>query len=1021
MLQKTLMFFISFSLLFGQTTPQLGLSSHKPELTVYINGKIIVSPASSKTANTMIVQGNKIMAVGENLKPPKGAEIIDVKGSSIYPAFIEPYARYGLPEPKKTKRERKPKPSIDRIGSIHWNAAVKPQKNAVDDFKPDAKKAKEWRDAGFAFIQTSNLDGIFQGTSAVVSLGDGLPNKLIIKNDGAQFMSFSKGSSGQDYPTSLMGSIALIRQTFYDTRWYKKAWAAFKNDPSQKRPEQNISLLTLQNIIDKKQPVIFGVNNYLDIFRAAKVAKEFDLDFIYKSGSDIYKRLGDLKKLNPTLIIPLNFPQAPYVAFADFDADVSLAQLKEWDIAPENGARLAKAGITFAFTSNGLKKKTAFLKNIRQAINRGLDKKTALAALTTIPAKIAGISNLAGTLEKGKLASFIISNKNIFETGAHIQTMVIEGKRFEINQPPDQDIRGDWLAKSTFMEHNLKLSISGKTSSPKAEAKIDSFKLDLKNFSIRGNKISFNIKNDTLGFDKLVRFTGRFEGDDLYGQVVLADGKNLPWSAKRENPFKEKKDKKKNDKKAVLSSFPVTLPDKAYGRTAPPARPKTVAITNATIWTADKKGTLQKTDIIFKNGKVSQIGNGLSIPKNALKIDGTGLHITPGIIDEHSHIAISRGVNEGSQAVTAEVRIGDVLNPDNIHIYRQLAGGVTTSQLLHGSANPIGGQAQVIKLKWGTNADGLKYRNAPPTIKFALGENVKQSNWGDNYNKRYPQTRMGVREIIWDTFQRARDYEKEMRAYEALSSSKKKNKIPPRRDLELDAVLEILNSKRFVHCHSYVQSEILMLMRLAEEFDFRIATFTHILEGYKVAKEMAVHGAMASTFGDWWNYKFEVYEAIPYNTTLMANAGVVSSVNSDDAEMGRRLNHEAAKAIKYGGLSKEEAIKLVTINPAKQLKIDRFTGSLEVGKEADFVIWSDDPLSVYARVLQTWIEGRKYFDVQEDKILRNKIKEQRTALIQKVLASDGKNGVPDGKGATKKFYDEDYKCDDSVDYMEGAE
>jgi imidazolonepropionase-like amidohydrolase len=1021
MLQKTLMFFISFTLLFGQTTPQLGLSSHKPELTVYINGKIIVSPASSKTANTMIVQGNKIVAVGENLKPPKGAEIIDVKGSSIYPAFIEPYARYGLPEPKKTKRERKPKPSIDRVGTIHWNAAVKPQKNAADDFKPDAKKAKELREAGFAFIQTSNLDGIFQGSSAVISLNEGLPNALIIKNDGAQFMSFSKGSSMQDYPTSLMGSIALIRQTFYDARWYKKAWAAFNNDPSQKRPEQNISLHTLQNIINKKQPVIFGVNNYLDVFRAAKVAKEFDLDFIYKSGGDTYKRLGDLKKLNPTLIIPLNFPQAPYVASAEFDADVSLAQLKEWDIAPENAARLAKAGITFAFTSNGLKKKTAFLKNIRQAINRGLDKKTALAALTTIPAKMAGISNLAGTLEKGKLASFIISNKNIFETDAQIQTMVIEGKRFEINQPPDKDIRGDWLAKSTFMEYNLKLSISGKTSSPKAEAKIDSFKLNLKNFSVRGNKISFNIKNDTLGFDKLVRFTGRFEDDDLYGQVVLADGKKLPWSAKRENPFKEKEDKKKNNKKAVLSSFPVTLPDKAYGRTAPPARPKTVAITNATIWTAGKKGTLQKTDIIFKNGKVSQIGSGLSIPKNALKIDGTGLHITPGIIDEHSHIAISRGVNEGSQAVTAEVRIGDVLNPDNIHIYRQLAGGVTTSQLLHGSANPIGGQAQVIKLKWGANADGLKYRNAPPTIKFALGENVKQSNWGDNYNKRYPQTRMGVREIMWDTFQRARDYEKEMKAYEELSSSKKKNKIPPRRELELDAVLEILNSKRFVHCHSYVQSEILMLMRLAEEFDFRIATFTHILEGYKVAKEMAEHGAMASTFSDWWNYKFEVYEAIPYNTTLMANAGVVSSVNSDDAEMGRRLNHEAAKAIKYGGLSKEEAIKLVTINPAKQLKIDQFTGSLEVGKEADFVIWSDDPLSVYARVLQTWIEGRKYFDVQEDKILRKKIKEQRTALIQKVLASDEKNGAPGGKGATKKFYDEDYKCDDSVDYMEGAE
>jgi imidazolonepropionase-like amidohydrolase len=359
------------------------------------------------------------------------------------------------------------------------------------------------------------------------------------------------------------------------------------------------------------------------------------------------------------------------------------------------------------------------------------------------------------------------------------------------------------------------------------------------------------------------------------------------------------------------------------------------------------------------------------------------------------------------------------VNPDNIHIYRQLSGGVTTSQLLHGSANPIGGQAQVIKLKWGEDAEGLKYKNAPPTIKFALGENVKQSNWGDKYTKRYPQTRMGVRELIWDEFKRAREYETLQKAYDELSSSKQKSTIPPRKDLELDALVEILNSKRFIHCHSYVQSEILMLMRLAEEYGFRIATFTHILEGYKVAREMAEHGAMASAFADWWDYKFEVYEAIPYNTALMVKAGIVTSVNSDDAEMARRLNQEAAKTIKYGGLSREEAIKLVTINPARQLKIDKFTGSLEVGKEADFVIWNDDPLSIYASAQQTWIEGRKYFDVQEDQILRSQLKEQRATLIQKALQGKKPDAANDTNVEAAQDKD-DYNCEDIDIYLGGT-
>jgi len=347
-------------------------------------------------------------------------------------------------------------------------------------------------------------------------------------------------------------------------------------------------------------------------------------------------------------------------------------------------------------------------------------------------------------------------------------------------------------------------------------------------------------------------------------------------------------------------------------------------------------------------------------------------------------MATDGGVNEGTQAVTCEVRIGDFIDADDITIYRQLAGGVTSSNILHGSANPIGGQNQVIKLRWGMTGEQLKFVEAPQGVKFALGENVKQSNWSEPTG-RYPQTRMGVEQIFRDSFEAARDYGRRMDAWQ-----RSRRGLPPRRDLELDAVREILDQTRWIHCHSYRQDEILALIRLLDEYDITIGTFQHILEGYKVADAMADHGAMASAFSDWWAYKLEVYDAIPYAGALMHDAGIVVSFNSDDSELARHLNQEAAKAVKYGGVPREEALKFVTLNPARQLRIDEYVGSLEPGKHADFVIWSDDPLSNYARCEQTWIDGRRFFDREEDHQLRETASAQRNALIQKILESDSK-------------------------------
>jgi N-acetylglucosamine-6-phosphate deacetylase len=333
---------------------------------------------------------------------------------------------------------------------------------------------------------------------------------------------------------------------------------------------------------------------------------------------------------------------------------------------------------------------------------------------------------------------------------------------------------------------------------------------------------------------------------------------------------------------------------------------------------------------------------------------------------------------------------------------------VTSSNILHGSANPIGGQDQVLKFRWGsTDPEELKFENAPQGIKFALGENVKQSNWGESANGRYPQTRMGVEQIVRDEFNAARDYKAKWEQWNA-----KHEGIPPRKDLELDAISEILDGKRLIHCHSYRQDEILALLRTCEDFGVRIATLQHILEGYKIADAMAKHGAMASTFSDWWAYKFEVYDAIPYNGALMHDVGLVVSFNSDDAEMARRLNLEAGKAVKYGGVSPEEALKFVTINPARQLHIDNRVGSLEVGKDADLVVWSGSPLSTLGHVEQTWIDGRKYFDREEDAKMRKENRAMRQALVQRILASGESPAGPDENAETQRVLwpDEDEFC-----------
>jgi imidazolonepropionase-like amidohydrolase len=456
--------------------------------------------------------------------------------------------------------------------------------------------------------------------------------------------------------------------------------------------------------------------------------------------------------------------------------------------------------------------------------------------------------------------------------------------------------------------------------------------------------------------------------------------------------------------KLMLCGIIAALAITAIGLSSRPSQAQggsnVMLIKNATILTITK-GTIQHGSILVRDGKIAEVGTSIAVPAGANVIDATGLFVMPGIIDCHSHIAIEGGVNEGSVSDSSMANILDVLNPADPDIYRDLAGGVTVANVLHGSANAIGGQTIVIKLRWGANADGLVFQGAMPGIKFALGENPKRSNTPNipGQVRRYPESRLGVEDVIRQSFTEAVAYKKEWDDYNSAKAAGKTNLIPPRRDLRLEPLVEVLEGKRYVHSHCYRADEILMLLRVSDEFHFKVRTLQPVLEGYKVAKELAAYGVGASTFSDWWSFKQEAWDAIPYNAAIMTQKGVVVSINSDDAEESQHLNQEAAKTIKYGGLSREQAIKLITINPAIQLGIEKRVGSIEVGKDADFAIYNQDPLSVYAVVQKTIIDGKVYFDRDKDIAGRPALAKEKQDLMDKErLATGGGRGGRGGRG-----------------------
>jgi imidazolonepropionase-like amidohydrolase len=415
---------------------------------------------------------------------------------------------------------------------------------------------------------------------------------------------------------------------------------------------------------------------------------------------------------------------------------------------------------------------------------------------------------------------------------------------------------------------------------------------------------------------------------------------------------------------------------------------ETIAIKNATVFTMSK-GKVENGTVVIRDGKITAVGHELAIPTGATVVDATGMFLTPGLIDCHSHTAIEGNVNEGSVSDSAMADIKDVIDPYDINIYRALAGGLTVSNVLHGSANAIGGRTEVIKLRWGKNAQEMAFQGAVPGIKFALGENPKRQGYPGSFlsgpnarERRYPGTRLGVEDVIRADFTEAKIYQRQWKDYRERIA-RGETPIPPRRDLKLEALVEVLEGKRYLHCHSYRSDEMLTLMKLSDEFGFKIRTFQHALEAYKVAKEIAARHIGVSTFSDWWAYKIEAIDALPYNAAICTRKGIVTSLNSDSDELQRHLNYEAAKTIRYGGLTEEEALALVTINPARQLGIDNRVGSIDVGKDADLVLWNKYPLSNYSKAMKVWIDGAKYFDTDDDMKMRAELAVKKKALLDK--------------------------------------
>ncbi len=985
-------------------SPPNGPRQTDPGWHVLTNATVHVRPGEVLEETDIEVRGGRIVRVGKDLEVP-GARVWDLSGRHVYAGLIDPCRAVeagSLPE--------------DEPGR-HWNSLVLPQRSVLAGPGLSEQGRAALRRQGFVAAGLVPDSGIFRGGTAVISLGAPAEDPSqdpppVYRASVFHAVAFDT-VRGSGYPNSGMGSLALIRQTVLDADWQasERARGTF-SEPSN----------CLDALADPEVPLLILADDELDTLRAGGLGRELSRPVVVVGSGMEFRRFDAVVRDGVRLVLPLDFPDAPDVSTVGAADAAELETLMNWEQAPTNPRRFNDAGLHVSLTTHGLDNPAQLYKRVRYAMRHGLEADTALAMLTTRPAELLGVDDRLGTIEPGKIAGLIVADGPLFGEDTTILDVWVDGRRYENERDTDGDFDGHWTLRVGDLV--IRLEIDGR----KITASEGDAEGRARGVSIDHYRLHFILDDEDDGSSSYL-MSGVIEGDRMTGVGMSPAGAAFQWTAVREEPEPADPDDHAADQdhpgaagaQAVGDEAgeadadevsaaqaaggegqaedpddgPIAVPEEIrypfgpYAVDQPPAQ-RAMLITGATIWTSGEQGIIEDGALLTSaDGTVLYVGpadgvrdSGIPLPAGLVEIDASGKHITPGLIDCHSHTGLeSFGINESGQAVTAEVRISDSLDPGSVDFYRQLAGGVTTVNSLHGSANPIGGQNLVQRLRWGVlHPEDTRFEGAPTGIKFALGENVKQSNWGRN-TSRYPQTRMGVETLIRDRFIAAREYAAAWEAFEGGAG----DGHAPRRDLELEALAQVLAGERLVHCHSYRQDEILMLCRVAEEFGFTIGTFQHVLEGYKVADEIARHSLGASAFSDWWAYKVEVQDAIPFNGALMHEVGVVVSFNSDSDELARRMNTEAAKAVRYGGVDPHEALKFVTLNPAIQLGIADRVGSLEAGKDADFVIWSGDPLSSFSRCEATYIQSAEYFSLEQDAAHRERIAQERSRLIHRIL------------------------------------
>jgi imidazolonepropionase-like amidohydrolase len=964
----------------GQTRPVEGLREHPTAVHALTGARIVVAPERVLEDATLIIRNGVIEAVGTGVAVPADARVWDLAGRTLYPGFIDAYSSAGLRSELADDEEER--------GAAYWSPQVRSFVDAAGELLPDDAAPAALRAHGFTVAHAVPQLGLFRGQTAVLSLNDAPAAERVVRTGVAQSVILRRdGSVSSGYPTSGMGAIAFVRQTLHDADWHARARAAWERDPrATPRPELNPALTALAAAARGDQPLLVEARSEEEVLRALAFRDEFPVRLWIRGSGSEYRLLDHVRRIDTPLIVPVDFPRAPETDRAEQLLNVSLMALRHWHHAPENPARLAAAGVEFAFTSEGMRDRDSFLGNVRRAVERGLSPHVALAALTTVPARYLGIAASHGTLEAGKAANIVVADGDLFRGEANVESVWVDGRHFGLAPAPGVDPRGTWKVEAigaerfegTLVLRGTRARLTGTFQAPGAEVSLTTVRV-----TGETPQLQASFPGHILGLEGAVRVSASATASTLHGWGELPDGRRFNWRG-------ERLDDPPADAAAAEAAAgdPVTpprglapalapldvRPGMEYGRAGLPEQPRDVVVRGATIWTSGPQGVLTDADLHVRQGRVVRVDRNLAVPAGALVIDAAVRHVTPGLIDPHFHAGVSGGVNETGSAIVPEVRIGDVLTIDNLWMYRQLAGGLTSANAMHGSANPIGGQNQPVKLRWGGLPDDLRFTEAPRNVKFALGENVTRRAG------RYPDTRQGVSEIIGDHFRAARAYQAAWQDWER----NRRRGVPPRRDLRLEALADILEGDLLVTAHAYRQDEMLMLMRLFEDFDIRVHGFHHGVEGFKVAPELAEHGAGAVVWSDWSSFKVESYDATTYNARLLNDAGVMTSLHSDDSQIASRMNWEAAKMLRTG-MSETDALALVTINPAHAMGTQDRVGSLEPGKDADFVIWSGHPLSTASRAEQTWIDGRRYFDLDEDRRLRQQAEQERARLIQLVL------------------------------------